>query len=140
MAAQEIQALFTAIAQLTEQVQAVAAVSATRVVEGGGHGSKKWDAPERYKMLKIFDGNMKGFQEWHVKFRSIVGAGNIDVSKLMDNVESECTEDELVKNKYNELSPVYGEMRPSSARRVRRCTICCSTTRPGRLTPLPVAA
>ena len=30
-------------------------------------GRRRWDSIEKYKMLQVFDGNPKGFEEWAVK-------------------------------------------------------------------------
>ena len=98
----EVAALFSALQQLTTQVQMMAE-------KGGAGQGKRWDTPERYKNLKVFDGNLKDFEEWGVKFRSLVCAGDAKVGQLMKAVEHECTEDELVKNKYTQTAPEFDE-------------------------------
>ena len=59
----EVAALFSALQQLTTQVQMMAE-------KGGGGNGRRWDKPERYKNLKVFDGSVKEFEEWGVKFRA----------------------------------------------------------------------
>ena len=49
---------------------------------GGGH-------LDRYKNLKVFDGNPKDFEEWNVKFQSLINAGNPKVGRLLKAVEHE---------------------------------------------------
>ena len=103
-AAEQIQALFNAIQMLTTQVQVMADASGERMSGGG----KKWDNLDRFKNLTVFDGNSKTFEEWSVKFRSLVRAADIKVGRLMESIESECTEEQLVLNKFDELTPDYG--------------------------------
>ena len=104
MATADVVALYNAIAMLTEQVKMMTEAGGNR---SGGGGSKSWDHLDRYKNLKVFDGDVKGFEEWSVKFRSLVSAGDAKVGDLMRAVEAEATEDELAKNKFNELQPQY---------------------------------
>ena len=104
MAAAEVQALFNALAQLTEQVKAMADLNVNR---GTASGGKKWDHPDKYKMMHLFDGDQKNFEEWSVKFRSIAKAGDVEVGRLMECVEADCTEEQLMINKYNELIPDF---------------------------------
>ena len=106
MATEEMAGLYNAIAMLTQQVQIMAEQANQR---GGGGGRKPWDHYERFKSLKIFDGDVKEFEEWSVKFRSQVAAADTQVSKLMKAVEASCTEEVLAKGKYDELIPEYGE-------------------------------
>jgi hypothetical protein len=98
----EVANLFAALQILTEQVKVMAERN------GGGSG-KKWDNPERYKNLKVYAGEVKEFEEWSVKFRSLVSAGDAKVGQLMKAVEHDCTEEELVKNKYSQTSPEFDE-------------------------------
>jgi hypothetical protein len=105
MATAEVAALYNAIRMLTEQVQTMAEQSN----RGGAGGGKSWDHYDRFKNLKVFGGDVKEFEEWSVKFRSLVAAADPKVNKLMKTVESDCTEDELVKGKYNELIPEFKE-------------------------------
>ena len=94
--------LFAALQILTEQVKVLAERNA-------GGGGKKWDNPERYKNLKVYAGDVKEFEEWSVKLRSLVSAGDAKVGQLMKAVEHECTEEVLVKNEYSQTSPEFGE-------------------------------
>ena len=103
MATAEVAALYNAIAMLTQQVQIIAEQ------RGGGGGGKPWDHYDRFKNLQIFSGDVKDFEEWSVKFRSLVAAADTKVNKLMNTVEADCTEEELVKGKYNELIPEFGQ-------------------------------
>ena len=64
----EAAALFEALKQLTDQVKAMA--------EKNGGGQKKWDTLDKYRNLKMFDGKPQDFEEWNVKFRSLVTAGD----------------------------------------------------------------
>ena len=64
---------------------------------------------DRYKNLKVFDGNSKDFEEWNVKFRSLINAGNPKVGRLLKAVEHECSEEELAKNEYDQLQPEFDE-------------------------------
>ena len=95
----EAAALFEALRALTEQVKAMS--------EKNGSGHKKWDSLEKYKNLKLFDGKQQGFEEWNMKFRSLVCAGDRKVGQLMKAIESECTEDELAKGKFHQLVPEF---------------------------------
>ena len=70
---------------------------------------KPWDHYDRFKNLKIFNGDVKDFEEWSVKFRSLVAAADVKVTKLMKSVEADGTAEELVKGKYNELTPEIGQ-------------------------------
>ena len=106
MATAEVAALYNAIALLTQQVQIMAEQGNQR---GGGGGGKSWDHYDRFKNLKIFSGDAKDFEEWSVKFRSLVAAADTRVNKLMKAVEADCTEEELEKGKYNELIPEFGQ-------------------------------
>ena len=92
MATADVVALYNAIAMLTEQVKMMTEAGGNR---SGGGGSQSWDHLDRYKNLKVFDGDVKGFEEWSVKFRSLVSAGDAKVGDLMRAVEAEGTEDEL---------------------------------------------
>ena len=97
----EAAALFEALKQLTEQVKAMA--------ERNHGGEKHWDNVEKYKNLKVFDRKQQDFEEWNVKLRSLIGAGNRRVAQLMKTVETECTEDELAKGKFLQCMPEFDE-------------------------------
>ena len=73
---------------LTQQVQALA----ENARGGGNGGGRQWDHLDRYKNLKVFEGNTKDFEEWNVKFRSLINAGNPKVGRLLKAVERECSE------------------------------------------------
>ena len=88
----EAAAMFEALRVLTEQVKVMA--------EKNQQGGKKWDNLDKYKNLKQFDGKQQDFEEWNVKFRSLVCAGDRKVGQLMSAIEKECTEDELAKGKF----------------------------------------
>ncbi len=98
-----VASLFDALQMLTKQVQAMAEKT------GGGQGGKRWGNPERFKNLKAFDGSTKDFEEWSVKFRSLVNAGDTRTGQLLRAVENECSEDRLEKNKYDQLKPEFDE-------------------------------
>ena len=104
----EAAALFDALRLLTEQVKAMAERNP---------GGKSWDNVDRYKNLKLFDGKQQDFEEWNVKFRSLINAGNSRVGKLMKAIESECSSSWC-------RSSTRGT-RSSSWRRLHRCTISC---------------
>ncbi len=91
--------LFDALRALTEQVKLMS--------EKNGGGGKRWDNLDKYKNLKLFDGKQQDFEEWNVKFRSLVSAGDRRVGQLMKAIESECTEDELAKGKFSQLEPEF---------------------------------
>ena len=101
----QIQALMHALQVLTNQVQAMAEHGGERVTGGG----KKWDNLDRFKNLTVFDGSQKNFEEWSVKFRSLVKSGDVKVGKLMEAVEDSCTEERLAVNKFTELEPAYDQ-------------------------------
>ena len=103
MATAEVTALYNAIAMLTQQVQIMAEQ------RSGGSGGKPWDHYDRFKNLQVFSGDAKDFEEWSVKLGSLVAAADAKVHKLMKTVESDCSEEELVKGKYNELIPEFGQ-------------------------------
>ena len=96
----EAAAMFEALRVLTEQVKVMA--------ERNQSGGKKWDNLDRFKTIKQFDGKQQEFEEWNVKFRSLVSAGDRKVGQLMSAIEKECTEDELAKGKFNQLEPEFG--------------------------------
>ena len=96
----EAAAMFEALRVLTEQVKVMA--------EKNQQGGKKWDNLDKYKNLKQFDGKQQEFEEWNIKFRSLVTAGDRKVGQLMSAIEKECTEDELAKGKFNQLEPEFG--------------------------------
>ena len=100
----EAAALFQALQLLTQQVQAIAERS-----HGEGSGRGKWDYLDRYKNLNVFDGNSKDFEEWSVKFRSLVNAGDVKVGQLLRAVELECSEEALSKNDFDQLQPEFDE-------------------------------
>jgi hypothetical protein len=102
----QIQALFNALQVLTSQVQAMAEQGGGERVTSGG---KKWDNLDRYKNLMVFDGNQKNFEEWSIKFRSLVKSGDVKVGRLMEAVEDSCTEERLAMNKFNELEPGWDQ-------------------------------
>ena len=64
---------------------------------------------DRYKNLKVFDGNSKDFEEWNVTFRSLINAGDTKVGRLLTAVEQERSEEELAKNKYDQIQPEFDE-------------------------------
>jgi hypothetical protein len=98
----QMQALFNAMQMLTTQVQTMAEMHGEKMANGSG---KKWDNLERYKNLAVFDGNQKNFEEWSVKFRSLVRAADVKVGRLMEAIEDTCTEEQLAENKFVELIP-----------------------------------
>ena len=100
--AADVAALFPALQSLTEQVKLMAE-------KNTGGGGKRWDHLDRYKNLKVYGGDVKEFEEWSVKFRSLVCAGGAKVGQLMKVVEHDCSEDELAKNKYTQASPEFDE-------------------------------
>ena len=106
MAVTEATALHNALAMLTQQVQIMAEQGSQR---GSGGGGKSSDHYDRFKNLKIFSGDAKDFEEWSVKLRSLVAAADINVNKLMKSVEAACTEEQLVKGLYKELTPDFTE-------------------------------
>ena len=90
---------------LTQEIQVLA-----EIARGGGNGGgRQWDHLDRYKNLKVFDSNSKDFEEWNVKFRSLINAGNPKVGRLLKAVEHECSEEELAKNEYDQLQPEFDE-------------------------------
>lgn len=97
----EAAVLFEALRALTEQVKMMAEKN------GGGGGGKRWDNVEKYKNLKLFEGKQQEFEEWNVKFRSLVSASDTRVGKLMKAIEAECTEEELAKGKFTQLEPEF---------------------------------
>jgi hypothetical protein len=107
MAAAELQmqALMHALQVLTSQVQAMAEQGEQRAMGGG----KKWDNLDRFKSLTVFDGSQKNFEEWSVKFRSLVKSGDVKVGRLMEAIEDSCTEEKLAMNKFNELEPAWDQ-------------------------------
>ena len=105
MAAADAASLFEALRLLTLQVQAIAEKSAGG--GGGGGGGRRWDALERFKNLSVFGGNPKEYEEWSVKFRSVIRAGDARVGQLMSAIEKECSEERLLMNKYDQLEPEF---------------------------------
>jgi hypothetical protein len=107
MAAAELQmqALMHALQVLTNQVQTMAEQGGERAMGGG----KKWDNLDRFKNLMVFDGSQKNFEEWSIKFRSLVKSGDVKVGRLMEAIEDSCTEERLAMNKFNELEPAWDQ-------------------------------
>ena len=105
-------ALFQALEVLTQQNQTL--TQETQLLaeiacgEGNG-GGRQWDHLDRCKNLKVFDGNSKDFEEWNVKFRSLINAGNPKVGRVLKAVEHECSEEVLAKNEYDQLQPEFDE-------------------------------
>ena len=88
-------ALFQALEVLTQQNQTLTQqfqALAENARGGGNGGGRQWDHLDRYKNLKVFEGNSKDFEEWNVKFRSLINAGNPKVGRLLKAVERECSE------------------------------------------------
>ena len=71
-------------------------------------GAKPWDHPDRFQNLKVFGGEQKYFEEWSTKLRALVAAADIRTHRLLTLVESDCTEEELVKGKYHGVIPEFG--------------------------------
>ena len=101
----EVAALFKELETLTQQVQAMA----ENARGAGNGGDRQWVHLDRYKNLEVFDGNSKDFEEWNVKFQSLINAGDPKVGRLLKAVEHECSEEELAKNKYDQLQPEFDE-------------------------------
>ena len=102
-------ALYQAMEILIQQNQTVLQSLAENARGGGNGGSRQWDHLDRYKNLNVFDGNSKDFEEWNVKFRSLINAGNPKVGRLLKAVEHECSEGELPKNEYDQLQPEFDD-------------------------------
>ena len=58
---------------------------------------------------KVFDSNSKDLEEWSIKFRSLVNAGDTKVGELLKAVEHESWEDELAKYKSHQIQPEFDE-------------------------------
>ena len=99
----EVAALFRALQQVSQQVQATAENGR------GNGGGRQWDHLDRYKNLKVFDGDSKDLEEWSIKSRRVVNIGDKRVGKLFKAVEHECSEDELAKNKFHQVQPDFDE-------------------------------
>ena len=93
--------MFRALEVLTNQVSLLA--------QGSHGGGRSWDALERYRNLKMFNGDLKDYEEFATKFRSQVAAGDKKVERLMRAVETECTEDRLTLNQFDECKPEFDE-------------------------------
>ena len=64
-------ALYQTLEVLTQQNQALTQeIQVLAEIGGGNGGGRQWDHLDRYKNLKVFDGNSKVFEEWTVKFLS----------------------------------------------------------------------
>ena len=110
--------MYTAITSLTEhqrvqsaQLQAlITAITASATQGQGGHG-KGWDHPEKYRDLQVFDGNQKTFEEWSVKVRSILRAGQVRVGQLVEAVERECSEEVMIQadSPMRQLAPEFDD-------------------------------
>ena len=104
MLTQQNQALTQQSQTLTREIRALA-----EIARGGGNGGgRRWDHFDRYENLKVFDGNSKDFEEWNVKFRSLINDGNPKVGRLL-KAEHECSEGELAKNECDQLQPEFDE-------------------------------
>ena len=79
------------------------------LAQGSHGGGPSWDALERYRNLKMFNGDPKDYEEFATKFRSQVAAGDKKVERLMRAVETECTEDRLTVNQFDECKPEFDE-------------------------------
>ena len=101
MANPEMNSMFRALEVLTNQVSLLA--------QGSHGGGRSLDALERYRNLKMFNGDPKDYEEFSTKFRSQVAAGDKKVEGLMRAVETECTEDRLTFNQFDECKPEFDE-------------------------------
>ena len=102
-------AMLEAMHIIIQQNQTVLQSLAENPRGGGNGGGRQWDHLDRCKNLKVFDGNSKDFEEWNVKFRSLINAVNPKVGRLLKAVEHECSEEELAKNEYDQLQPEFDE-------------------------------
>ena len=107
MTSQEIAAMLHQMAQHGATTQHL--VELLRQEKVGGGGGKPWHHHDRFRSLKPFGGKAEDYEEWITKLRSAVSAADFKVHKLMMNIEADCTEEELVKGKFNELVPEFGE-------------------------------
>ena len=64
---------------------------------------------ERYRNLKIFNGDPEDNVEFSPRLRSQVVAGDARVERLMKAVENDCMEDRLALNMFDECSPQFYE-------------------------------
>lgn len=79
--------------QVTKLTEALASVA-----QGGwfgGGGSRAWDSPDKYKNIKTFTGEQKDWEEFSLKVRSQVAAGEAKVVDLMDTVVLEMQEKDV---------------------------------------------
>ena len=113
--------VYNALAQMAEQqriqtektnelIQIILTQNAERGRCGNENG-KSWDTLDRYRDLKTFDGSQREFEEWSVKLRSLIRAGSVRTGELLSAIETECSEEGLMKDKdqYAELFPKIDE-------------------------------
>ena len=97
-----------------EQIRALVTSMATQAANGGrdgGQGQRGWDNMDRFRDIQLFDGSQKTFEEWAVKIRSVVKAGNVTVGNLLTAVETECSEEVMQEamDPYRQLAPAFDE-------------------------------
>ncbi len=86
-------------------------MATTGVQGGGGQCGKGWDHMEKFRDRQLFDGNQKNFEEWAVKMRSVIEAGNVTVGSMLSAVEMECTEEVMQQptGQFRQLAPAFDE-------------------------------
>ena len=119
MATPEKTALFKSLEVFTNQVNLIA--------QGSHEGGRSWDALERYRNVKMFNGDPKDYGDFATKFRSQVAAGD-KVERLMRAVETERTEHRLNLNQFDECKPEFDENDAEFVLTSSRCSTFCSTS------------
>ena len=64
---------------------------------------KSWGHLDRYRNVQVFAGETKEYEEWSVKMRSVITAGDQKIGELMKKVEQSCPEEDLAAGRHDEL-------------------------------------
>ena len=119
MAYPEMNSMFRALEVLTNQGSLLA--------QGSHGGGRSWDVLERYRNLKMFNGDLKDYEEFATKFRSQVAAGDMKVDEGCGNRMQRKID--LPSTSSTSANLTSTKMTRSSYSRVRwRCSTFCSTS------------
>ena len=73
---------------MTEQITRLVEYQQKQSTISGESKPGSWDKVERFKNIKVFNGDMKEWEEFATKFRSQAGANDIRVGNILYAVEN----------------------------------------------------
>ena len=106
-----------------EQHHALQSVVAIMAQASGKPKDKGWNDTTHFHNVRLFGGDAKEWDEFSVKLKGHIAAGNTKVADIVDFMEAKVAESELEKEDYSAIG--RGRV---------RCIICCSTSRPEKRT------